>query len=404
MTRRTHVRIPLAGRMVAPVGSDFVPVEVLGGVLLFAATGVALVWANVAPGSYSDVWEHVVSLGFGRYTISEDLRHWVDDGLMTVFFFVVGLEIKRELVVGDLRDRRTATLPVVAAAGGMVVPALLFFALNAGGPGSDGWAVPMATDIAFAVVVLAILGSRVPAPLKLFLLTLAIVDDIGAVVVIAIFYSEGVALTWLLGAVGVVAVILLMRRLGIWWPVAYIVPALLLWLCTYESGLQPTVAGVALGLLVPVRPVGGREVGLALERSLHPWSSFLVVPVFALANAGVHIDATTLDRAVTSTIAWGIVIGLVVGKPVGITLASALALRSRRARLPDGISFAQLAGTGCIAGIGFTVSLFVAELSFSGSMLNEAKLAVLAASVLSATIGAVWLLRVCSPAAGKRDP
>ncbi len=403
MSRRTHVRIPVAGRALSPVGSEFVSVEVLGGVLLLAATGVALFWANVAERSYADVWGHALTIGIGPFTVSEDLGHWVNDGLMTVFFFVVGLEIKRELVAGDLRDRRTASLPVVAAVGGMVVPALFYLALNAGGPGQDAWAIPIATDIAFAIVVLAILGSRISPSLKLFLLTLAIVDDIGAVLVIAVFYSQGIGAGWLLAALGVVAVVVVMQRLGLRSPFAYIVPAAVLWVCVFESGVHATIAGVVLGLLVPVQPVRGREVGAALERTLHPWSSLLVVPVFALANAGVHLDGAVLERALTSTIAWGIVVALVIGKPLGILLASTLALRLGIGRLPDGLSLAHVVGAGCVAGIGFTVSLFVADLSFSGSMLSDAKVSVLAASLISATFGAAWLLTACARAR-RRNP
>ena len=203
MTRQ--FRVPVVGRALSPVGSEFVNVEALGGTVLLVATLAAFAWANAAGASYADVWAHDLTLGWGRFAISQDLRHWVNDGLMTLFFFVVGLEIKRELVEGELRDRRTASLPVVAALGGMVVPALLYTAVNAGGAGSRGWAIPMATDIAFAVVVLAVLGSRVPNPLRLFLLTLAIVDDIGAILVIALFYSEHIAFGWLLAAAGVIA-------------------------------------------------------------------------------------------------------------------------------------------------------------------------------------------------------
>jgi Na+:H+ antiporter, NhaA family len=397
MARRTHIRIPFVGRMLSPVGSDFVSVEALGGVVLLGATLAALVWANVAGISYADVWKHDLAVGTGRFAVSEDLRHWVNDGLMTVFFFVVGLEIKREVVRGDLRDRRTASLPILAAVGGMIVPALLYLAVNARGPGIRGWAIPMATDIAFAVVILAILGSRVPRSLKLFLLTLAIVDDIGAIVVIAVFYSEGIALGWLLGALAVIAAILIMRRIGVRHPLMYVVPAIVLWLCTLESGVHATIAGVALGFLTPARAVGGRDVIEELEHRLHPWSSLLIVPIFALANAGLHLDATALENSLTSKIAWGIILGLVVGKPTGIMLATALGLRLGIARLPDGLSFGRVLGGGLVAGIGFTVSLFVADLSFSGAMLSEAKTGVLAASVMSATAGGAWLLRLRTP-------
>ncbi len=392
MARRSHVRIPVAGRVLSPVGSDFVSLEVLGGVMLLAATVAALVWANVAEASYAELWGRRLTIGSGRFAVSEDLRHWVNDGPMTVFFFVVGLEIKRELVCGELRDRRTASLPVFAAIGGMAVPALLYLAVNAGGAGSRGWAIPTATDIAFAVVVLATLGARVPRQLKLFLLTLAIVDDLGAIVVIAVFYSEGIVFGWLLAALAVLAAMLGMQRTGLGHPILYVIPAVVLWVCTLESGVHATIAGVALGLLTPARPFGGREVIEGLENRLHPWSSFLVIPVFALANAGLNLDAAALEHAWQSRITWGIIVGLVVGKPLGIMLATSLAVRFGVGRLPDGISFRHVLGAGCVAGIGFTVALFVADLSFAGVTLSEAKTGVLAASVLGAILGRTWLL------------
>ncbi len=364
MARRTHVRIPVVGRALAPVGSEFVDIEVLGGVVLLAATAAAFVWSNVGGGSYERLWTHNLTVGFRSLATTEDLRHWVNDGLMTVFFFVVGLEIKRELVCGDLRDRRTASLPVLAAFGGMIFPALLFLAVNAGGSGSRGWAIPMATDIAFAVVVLATLGARVPKPLKLFLLTLAIVDDIGAIVVIAAFYSTGVVVGWMCGALVVLGLIVLMQRLRFSSPFAYVLPALVLWVCTLESGIHATIAGVALGLLTPARPFGGRTVIDGLERRLHPWSSLAVIPLFTIANAGVSLDSEAIRSAATNRIAWGVVVGLVVGKPLGIMLLTGLGVRFRIGRLPDGVTFSRMFGAACVAGIGFTVSLFVADLSF----------------------------------------
>lgn len=388
-----HFRVPVVGRALKPVGSEFVSVEALGGTVLLVATLAAFVWANVASGSYEDLWGRQLTIGLGQFALSEDLRHWVNDGLMTLFFFVVGMEIKGELVRGELRDRRTASLPVIAAVGGMVVPALLFAAVNIGSAGSRGWAIPMATDIAFAVVVLGALGSRVPNPLRLFLLMLAIVDDIGAILVIALFYSEPVALGWLLGALGIVVGIVVAQRLQLANPIVYVFPAIALWVCTYESGIHATIAGVVLGLLTPARPIGGREVIDALQHRLHPWSSLLVVPVFAVANAGVHLEASALQRAMSSGIAWGIMLGLVVGKPLGIVLASVLGVRLRLGRLPDGVSLRHVVGAGCVAGIGFTVSLFVADLSFGGAMLRDAKLGIIAASVVSATIGSAWLYR-----------
>ncbi len=394
MARRTHVRIPVVGRALSPVGSDFVSVEVLGGVVLLAATFVAFMWSNLWGGSYERLWTYGLTVGSHTFGVSEDLRHWVNDGLMTIFFFVVGLEIKRELVCGDLRDRRKASLPVIAAFGGMVFPAVLFLAFNAGSAGGRGWAIPMATDIAFAVVVLAVLGARVPKPLKLFLLTLAIVDDIGAIVVIAVFYSTGIAFDWLFGALLVVAVIVLMRKCGVSHPIMYVVPAFVLWACTFESGVHATIAGVALGLLTPARPFSGKEVIEGLERRLHPWSSFVAIPIFAIANAGVHLDSAALRTAFSSRIAWGIVVGLVVGKPLGIVLTTALAVKVRLGRLPGGVTFRHLAGVACVAGIGFTVSLFVADLSFAGAMLSDAKIGIVAGSVVSSTLGAALLLTI----------
>jgi NhaA family Na+:H+ antiporter len=313
---------------------------------------------------------------------------------MTIFFFVVGLEIKRELVLGELRDRRTAALPAIAAVGGMVVPALLYFAVNAGGVGADGWAIPMATDIAFAVGVLAILGSRVPPRLKLFVLTLAIVDDIGAIVVIALFYSGGIDLAWLAGAALTVGAVLLMARLGADRALFYVLPALVLWLCLFESGVEATLAGVILGLATPAHPRGGRAVLEQLEHALHPVSSFVVVPLFALANAGVVLTADSIDAASRSRITIGIVVGLVVGKFLGILGATTVGVRSRIGRLPDGIRMPHIAGVAALGGIGFTVALFVSDLTFRGSRLDDAKLGVLGASTLAAVIGVIVLLFV----------
>jgi NhaA family Na+:H+ antiporter len=371
------------------MGSSFVSVEVLGGIVLFSATVTALVWANVARASYADVWSTHLTIGIGGHSITEDLQHWVNDGLMTVFFFVVGLEIKRELVRGELRDPRTASLPAIAAVGGMVVPALLYLSLNAGGPGGRGWAIPMATDIAFAVAILAIAGDRVPANLKLFLLTLAIVDDIGAIVVIALFYSGTIAAGWLLGAVATVLAIVGLQRLGVHHVLAYVVPAIVLWVCVLESGVHATIAGVVLGLLTPARPLGGRETLEQLESGIHPWSSFLIVPLFALANAGVSLGGNRLEGAVDSRIAWGVVLGLVLGKPLGIVAATALGRRLKAGRLPDGVRLAHIVGAGTAAGIGFTVSLFVAELSYHGRALDHAKVAILLASTIAGALGLV---------------
>jgi Na+:H+ antiporter, NhaA family len=391
MSRRAF-RLPL-GRYLPPMGSAFVSVEVLGGVILLAATIAALAWANISLSSYEHLWSTHLTIGVGRHSLTEDLQHWVNDGLMTVFFFVVGLEIKRELVRGELRDPRTASLPAIAAVGGMVVPALLYLAINAGGPGARGWAIPMATDIAFAVAVLAIAGSQIPPNLKLFLLTLAIVDDVGAIVVIAVFYSGQISGLWLLGAGGAVIVIVVLQRLRLRHVWLYVLPAVVLWVCVLESGVHATIAGVLLGLLTPARPIDGHEVIEPIEAALHPWSSFLIVPLFALANAGVYLRGGGIDRALTSPIAWGVAVGLVIGKPLGIVTTAALARRLRLGRLPEGVHLQHLVAAGAAAGIGFTVSLFVANLSYRGVRLDDAKVAILGASVISGAVG-LGLLRL----------
>jgi NhaA family Na+:H+ antiporter len=396
MSEKRLVRVPKAGQWLPPMRSDFVHVEVLSGVVLALATVVALVWANVATTGYDDFWHTSLRIGVGDVAIEEDLVHWVNDGLMTLFFFVVGLEIKRELVVGDLRDRRAAALPVAAAFGGMLAPAAIFVVVNAGGVGIDGWAIPMATDIAFALAVLAIVGSKAPKELKLFLLTLAIVDDIGAIVVIALFYGHGLEPLWLLSAAATVAAVGAMRRWSVDRVAWYVVPGVVLWVGVFESGVHATVAGVVLGLLTPTGSVGGREVLAGLEDRLHPWSSFVVVPVFALANAGVVIDGTSIEAAFTGAVAWGVVLGLVVGKPVGIMAGAAVALRLRIGVLPEGVRLRHLSGIALIGGIGFTVSLFVADLAFEGALLGEAKVAILAASLLAA-LGGGLLVRATVP-------
>jgi NhaA family Na+:H+ antiporter len=352
--------------------------ESAGGIVLLAATVAALVWAN-------SPWRA------GYAGLAGDLRPVVNDGLMTVFFFVVGLEIKRELVTGELRDPKAVGLPVVAALGGMVVPAAIYGALNAGGPGSAGWGIPMATDIAFALGVVALLGDRVPPSLRVFLLTLAIADDIGAIVVIAAFYSTGLSGPWLMVATGGLAAVAGLRRLRVWSLPVYLALGSAVWFATHESGVHATIAGVALGLLTPARPrrSGEEPVTERLESALHPWTSFAAVPLFALANAGVAISAGALRDAVTSAVGGGIVLGLVVGKTAGVTAGAWAAVRLGLGRLPEGASWLQLVSVAAVAGIGFTVSLFIAGLAFDEPALRDsATLAILVASALAALLGA----------------
>jgi len=408
---------------------NFLHTESSGGVVLLVAAGVALAWAN-SPfrGSYFSLWETELAVELGGLVRSIDLRHFVNEALMALFFFVVGLEIKRELVTGELRTWQRAALPAVAAVGGMVVPAALYLAVTAGGPGVRGWGVPMATDIAFAVGVLALLGPRVPANLKIFLLTLAIVDDIGAILVIALVYSRDVNPVGLAFA----AVLLLamggLRYLRIDWMPAFVILGALVWLAVYESGVHATIAGVVLGLLAPARPLAPTEmarrwaadltdeptgaelqamttvanasvsVAERLQHSLHPVSSFLIIPIFALANAGVTVDARSLAAPGAPQVFAGVVLGLVVGKLVGISAFSWAAVRLGVGQMPAGISARQLAGAAAVAGIGFTVSLFVAGLAYPGTALEgAAKIGVLIASAV-ASVGGVLILRRGPPA------
>ena len=416
---------PLA-RYVAQPLNRFLQVEAAGGVLLLIATMAALVWANSPwSGSYEQLWRTIVSVDAGPLHLSEDLGHWVNDGLMALFFFVVGVEIKQELVSGQLADRRAATLPVIAALGGMVVPAALFFALNVGGAGAHGWGIPMATDIAFALGVLMLLGDRAPSSLKVLLLGLAIADDLGAIAVIALFYTDEIELRWLLAAAVGLVVVAVMRRVRVWFLPVYAVIGTAVWACTLQSGIHATIAGVALGLLTPARPLlpdieadriarrlsddedvtaaEVREMGFHLRESvsvaerlgtvLHPWTSYVVVPIFALANAGIPLSGRTLGDAATSRVAMGVVVGLVVGKLIGISAFAWAAVRLGLARLPDGVSWRQLQGMAGIAGVGFTVSMFVTGLAYEGPALqDQAKIGVLVASALAAVIGSVLLM------------
>lgn len=419
----------VARRVVQPLQS-FLEAEASSAILLLAAAAVALVWANSPwQDSYERLWGTDVSLRLGTWApLSEDLRHWVNDGLMSLFFLVVGMEIKRELTTGELRDPRAAAVPVIAALGGMVVPALIFVALNAGGEGSSGWGVPMATDIAFALGVLTLAARHAPASLKPFLLTLAIVDDIGAILVIALFYSGGVDVVPMLIALGLLATMVAMERLDVRANAVYVAVGAGVWLAVYQSGVHPTIAGVVLGLMAPTVPfqrpraVSDEAVRIAeatvddpdppdadapqwfrlawlsreavsplarTEAFLHPWTSYVIVPIFALANAGVTFTAEGVRDSLTSRITIGVLLGLVAGKIIGITVASRIAVRLGLGRLPAGCGRRQLIGVAAVAGIGFTVSLFITELAFMEDPLlaEEARIGILVASVAAGVLG-----------------
>jgi NhaA family Na+:H+ antiporter len=435
-----------ARRLLSPV-ERFLAVEASSGIVLLVAAAIALLWAN-SPwrSTYEAVLHTPIGLRVGGLAFERDLHFWVNDGLMVVFFFVVGLEIKREVYGGELSQLRRAALPAFAALGGMLVPAGIYLLLNGGTPNAGGWGVPMATDIAFAVGVLALLGKRVPPALRILLLALAVIDDLGAIIVIALFYSSGVSLGAAAVAVGAVLLIVLMQKLGVRSPWAYVAPALLVWAGTYATGVHPTIAGVVLGLLTPVRAWFGAdgfldrasaaveavrsaqqsgdghaihsplsELSLArrealspvetLQHAFHRWVAFGIMPLFALANAGVPFGAVQLDGG-GGRILLGVALGLVVGKPVGVMGLSWLAVRLRAAALPAGVGWSGILVVSLVAGIGFTMALFIASLAFQpGPRIEAAKLGVLAASAVAALIGAAagrFLLPRTSSVAGAR--
>ena len=380
-------------RVVDPL-TAFLREETASGAVLLAAALVALLWANSPLGeSYFSLWEREVAIGVGGATLDLSLHAWVNDALMAVFFFVAGMEIKRELVAGDLRDRRAAALPALAAVGGVVTPALLFTLLTAGGEAARGWAIPSATDIAFAVGALALLGDRIHPGVRLFLLTIAVVDDVIAIAVIAVFYASSIEPLWLAVAAAALAAVMVLRRLGVGVVSAYLPLALVTWLAVHASGVHATIAGVALGLLVPVGAVGGRDLRGRLERRLVPVSAFAIVPLFALANAGVDLGGGVLGEAFGSRLTWAVAIGLVVGKLLGISAATLLALRLRVGVLPEGMRRADLPGVAALGGIGFTVSLFVAELAYDDPALTAtAKVGIFAGSIAAGLLGTALLL------------
>ncbi|MFQ5948947.1 MAG: Na+/H+ antiporter NhaA [Acidimicrobiia bacterium] len=432
---------PIPSRFVRPL-LRFTNVAAASGTVLLLAAVAALVWANAPFGeNYERFWETSFTVELGPLHLEETLRGIVNDGLMAIFFFVVGLEIKRELVVGDLRNPKAAALPVFAALGGMVVPALIYLAFVGGGEASRGWGIPMATDIAFSLGVVSLLATRVPVGAKLFLLALAIVDDIGAIAVIAVFYTEQLQVSWFGAAVGGLVVVWIARRVGIRSIIFYVIAALSTWLFLLESGVHATLAGVAFGLLTPARPwygdkdyqrrartildrhemdshfPGDREridhdaLTLAqvaresvsplnrLEDAIHPWSSFVIVPIFALANAGVRFtDLDLLDTA-THPVALGVAVGLVVGKLFGVSLFTWFAVRFGFGVLPRNTGWSHIFGVAALAGIGFTVSLFITGLAFTDvALIDRAKLGIFMGSTLAGILGYLALRAFCPPA------
>ncbi len=416
--------------------------EAIGGLLLVLASIAGLWLANSEFEEFYHRFLHTtISISIGRFTLSKDLLHWINEGLMVFFFFLVGLEIKREFLVGELSRWRHAVLPVFAALGGMVVPAILYMAFNLGGPGENGWGVPMATDIAFALACLSLLSGRVPIGLVVFLTALAIVDDIGGILVIALFYTESISTTALLAGGGMVVLSFVLNRAGIRHTYPYAIIGVFLWLFFLKAGIHATVAGFLLALTIPASTtightefvkrikeqltyLTGEKEGMNycpveleeerkqsiiqslertcfeaeapldhLEHNLHPWVGYFIIPLFAFANAGIKVDMTGFLSAVHSEVFWGILAGLVVGKQAGIVGFSFLAVRLGLGALPEGVTWKTLYGAACLGGIGFTISLFISTLAFADdAILQVAKLAIFTASLISMALGMVVLL------------
>ncbi len=433
----------VARRVVQPLQS-FLEAEASSAVLLIAAALIAMVWAN-SPwrDGYEDLWTTIVTVRVGDLVISTDLRQWVNEGLMSLFFLVVGLEVKREFLTGELRDRRTAFLPVIGALGGMVVPVLLYLAATAGTPAAQGWGVAMPTDLAVSAAVLALALPGAPSGLRIFLLTLAIADDIGSVAVVALASSGDVTWMWLLVAVVIGVGMVGLQRIHVRATAVYLALGAAMWLAVREAGVSPTLAGVALGLLTPAvafqRPRAVSEeahrvadatldfpptpdadapewLRLAslsreavsplarVEAALHPWTSYVVVPLFALANAGVALGTSGIDSGIERRLALAIVLARVVGKPLGIVLAVAAAVRGGFAREPSGSSWGQVVGVAVAAGIPFTVALFIADLALPPELLGAAKIGVLVAALVSGVVGFALLRRASRPRIARSRP
>ena len=366
---------------------DFFFEEAASGAILVGAVVLGMLWFNVAESSYLDVWARSADLDVGPISVHKDVAGWVESGLMAIFFFVVGLELKRELVVGELRDPSVAVVPITAAIGGMAVPAVVYLIVGAGSGAADGWGIPVATDIALVLGLLALLGSRVSTGLKLFILTLAIVDDLLGIAAIALFYTDDLALTWLLGAgVALAAGSWGIRALPRGWVVAVV--GVVVWYFVYKSGVKPALAGAAVGLCLPAGPVCGRQLLTDLEDRVHPWSAFVALPLFGVTSAAIDVSPSGLGDAFGDRVTWAVVVGAVVGKLVGIVGATFAIVAAGR-RLPDGMVRRDVWAAGALGGVGFSVALFITSAAFSRQpeFLASARVGVLTAGVVAATIG-----------------
>lgn len=385
--------LKLHPKRVATLFDTFLKDESIGGKLIFVAALLSLIVVN-SPLSdeFNSFWHTQLSLGLGSWGLTLDLRHWVNEGLMAFFFLVVGLEIKRELVKGELKDKKTAILPIGAAIGGMLVPAVIYLLFNFNTQAMQGWGIPIATDIAFAVAVLSLLSKRVPTSLKIFLLTLAIADDIGAIFVIALFYAE-IINYWYLAASFLLGIGIFLFRKQLTYRIFLVsLAGVMLWITTHLSGIHASIVGAFMGLLAPISASNDKvSVAEKAEKFFLPITTFFILPIFAFANAGFTISTDALTT--NQSIFWGIFFGLVAGKVIGISLASWLLVRLNVAQLPKGVGWKHVIGIGFIAGIGFTVSIFITELAFSGnqSFLNTAKMGIFIASAISALLGYIVL-------------
>ena len=435
---------------------EFIHGEATSGMVLMACAIIAMIAANtILVHHYEHILHTEIALTLGQWELRHTLHHWINDGLMALFFMIVGLEIKREFIVGEMSDLGAALTPIIAAIGGMLVPAVLFYGINAGGSGASGWGIPMATDIAFAVGIMALLGSRVPKAVVTFLLAVAIVDDLGAVMIIALFYTEQVYINWLLTAGVILVVLIVLNRVGIRRPLPYFVTGAIMWFAMLQSGVHATLAGVLVALTIPVKPrfntglftrhvektlntmksnisdfekdsrdkqhgiihdeqtralLQSLESGVQavesplqrLEHAMHMPVALLVIPLFALANAGIPIEWGALGQAVAHPVALGVMVGLVFGKLIGIAGITWLSIRLGLGTLPEGMNIRHLVGVGFIGGIGFTMSIFIAELGFAGrpEELLMAKTGVLFASIIAGVAGYLWLRFTAKPGAG----
>lgn len=431
-SRQTLPRAQILAERAFSTLDRFLHIEAVSGIVLLLAAAIALVWANSpAAASYHALWHAPLSIGLGSHVLSQSLHFWINDALMAVFFLVVGMEIRREIHEGALASFRLAALPLAAALGGVLLPALIYVAFNSDPTQLRGWAVPTATDIAFAVGVLALLGRSIPGNLRVLLLALAIIDDIVAVLIIALFYSGGLDFSGLLVAGLGMLMVLGLQQIGVGSAWAYTVPGAVLWVGLLQTGVHPTLAGVVLGLMTPVLPGRMRERPLDMatravhdlntsadrtpqelagplkelrqaqrevlppvtrvQMALHPWVAFGVMPLFALANAGISLDGVDLSQNGAQAVTVGVLLALVAGKPLGVLVASWLAVRVGWCRLPEGVNWSGVCLVGLLAGIGFTMSIFIATLAFdNANLLNAAKLGVLLASLIAAVLGLSW--------------